>query len=1223
MRLLLLAFPMIVLLASSCAGREAITTEYLSDLPQCLTFHQQGWGELGINTCAFAAGQTPVKLRIKDTEYANGLGHHAPGEIILDLGGQYETFECEVGVQQLDQNVGSVVFQVFVDGKKRFDSGLMRASDTARPVKVSLKGADELRLVVTDGGDGITCDCADWVNARLTRAAGAKARPLPEPFDIAPFARVVTSDPSRMDGCRANRVQEFHAEDLFMETELRPTADGTYAVPVAESGAGCIGLQWIERRRLRDIGLYLARADGASPDGVRVQAWVGESTWQGQWKELKGQIEPGAAGWAFRIDTTANPDIRDGTRKIRWVFPKAKVAPTISKLWANTVSAYTTADVVARMDDPAQGQSAEVRIYNGTIIGDSGDVLQRTWNTAQPLNIKVRYSRTAVWKSDRTVLRFTLPSGSFGVAVDDLIANDCVYVKEAGLFAAKEPAKITLAECKRRVARQKTILQRVEEMPDHTLAQAMAKTRNPIQDSGPVMLSLACDNRKFVLQREGSLQFEQRPEEDERIATHPLQASCRMDPAFGTGKAAWAGRKLDRWVPEPYITYKEGDVTYTQRTCVVPSDQDNPSDLRWLSRKPLCISEFRIENPSKAAAEVSLRLAFMRDSENNKPAEVRAVDSGFAVEGNGRVLALIDTCGAAPLRARIDGGALVVSGSLPAGSAAFCAVSIPGWAVKPGDAGQLTGSWKASARLDDYWGYILSRSARIDVPDPLLSNVIKASQVHCLMAARNEANGARVAPWIASMVYGPLESECNSIIRGMLMLGHEDFARRCLDYYIHRYDPACFLTTGYTLMGTGWHLWTLGEYVALSGDTGWMRSVAPKVEKVCDWIVRQREKTMKLDSRGRKMPEYGLMPPGVLADWNVFSYHFSLNGYYYAGLEQAAEALATIGDPKAQSLLAAANDFRGEILRAYSWTRSLMPVRPLVLRHAQDGGVWVTGYPGQLYAPGPTNDFFPGEDANRSWAYDVELGAHQLVPQGVLDPHSPEVDRMMDHMEDVQFLASGWFDYPAERNETDWFNYGGFAKVQPYYCRNAEIYAMRDDVKPFIRSYFNSLAAMLNTEVLSFWEHFHSSGAWNKTHETGYFLQQTRFMMVMERATGGSDTPVGLPAAKGGDALWLAPFVTNNWMKDGMTVSAAKVPTRFGPVSYWITSHAGQGYIEARIDPPTRSTPSEIVIRLRHPEGRRMRRVTVNGAPTNDFDADREIVRIRPTDGRIAVRAEY
>jgi len=55
---------------------------------------------------------------------------------------------------------------------------------------------------------------------------------------------------------------------------------------------------------------------------------------------------------------------------------------------------------------------------------------------------------------------------------------------------------------------------------------------------------------------------------------------------------------------------------------------------------------------------------------------------------------------------------------------------------------------------------------------------------------------------------------------------------------------------------------------------------------------------MKLDLRGQKMPEYGLVPPGVLGDWNRYAYYFYINGYYYAGMDACAQALAAIGDPR-------------------------------------------------------------------------------------------------------------------------------------------------------------------------------------------------------------------------------------------------------------------------------------------------------------------------------------
>ena len=103
-------------------------------------------------------------------EFATGLGTHATSEVVYDLDQGYQTFEAWVGVD--DEMAGyiesSVVFQVFGDGQKLFDSGVMRLKDPAKRVSVALVGLSELKLVVTDAGDGITCDHADWAEAALT-----------------------------------------------------------------------------------------------------------------------------------------------------------------------------------------------------------------------------------------------------------------------------------------------------------------------------------------------------------------------------------------------------------------------------------------------------------------------------------------------------------------------------------------------------------------------------------------------------------------------------------------------------------------------------------------------------------------------------------------------------------------------------------------------------------------------------------------------------------------------------------------------------------------------------------------------------------------------------------------------------------------------------------------------------------------------------------------------
>ncbi len=69
--------------------------------------------------------------------------------------------------RRVEDGAGSVVFQIFADERKVFDSGVMRGKQPAKKVSVPLDGVEELLLLVTDAGDGINCDHADWADAQL------------------------------------------------------------------------------------------------------------------------------------------------------------------------------------------------------------------------------------------------------------------------------------------------------------------------------------------------------------------------------------------------------------------------------------------------------------------------------------------------------------------------------------------------------------------------------------------------------------------------------------------------------------------------------------------------------------------------------------------------------------------------------------------------------------------------------------------------------------------------------------------------------------------------------------------------------------------------------------------------------------------------------------------------------------------------------------------------
>ena len=205
---------LVVMLASMAYAQEQTTAPvYISDIQGAIILNSQDWGELGIDCCAHAPGQQGLPMQIKDRGYQKGLGSHANGRIVIDLGGAYSTFEAEVGVQWQGGGPGTVSFKVLADDKEIFNSGRMTESTPAKLVNVSVVGAQELTLVAATEGSITNC-AANWAQARLTRSATPVADVAFETVDIAPFGRMVTWDPARMDGCRNNRFQDFTVEDL-------------------------------------------------------------------------------------------------------------------------------------------------------------------------------------------------------------------------------------------------------------------------------------------------------------------------------------------------------------------------------------------------------------------------------------------------------------------------------------------------------------------------------------------------------------------------------------------------------------------------------------------------------------------------------------------------------------------------------------------------------------------------------------------------------------------------------------------------------------------------------------------------------------------------------------------------------------------------------------------------------------------------------------------------
>jgi alpha-galactosidase len=146
-----------------------VGTGFLGD--QAWTYAASEWGPVEKN---HSNGETGAgdghTLTLAGTTFAKGLGMHAPSALEYRLGGACTRFRASIGVDDEVANHGSIVFQVWADGVKIFDSGVMTGASATKSVDVDLSGRTELRLQAI-AVDSTSSDHGDWANARVVCAS--------------------------------------------------------------------------------------------------------------------------------------------------------------------------------------------------------------------------------------------------------------------------------------------------------------------------------------------------------------------------------------------------------------------------------------------------------------------------------------------------------------------------------------------------------------------------------------------------------------------------------------------------------------------------------------------------------------------------------------------------------------------------------------------------------------------------------------------------------------------------------------------------------------------------------------------------------------------------------------------------------------------------------------------------------------------------------------------
>jgi len=128
-------------------------------------------------------------LKTNRQVYSQGMGVHAPCELVYEVKPEYRRFVALAGADENLISVSngsnlarypSVVFKVFIDGKEAAASPVMRVLSPAWRFDVGIpEGAKRISLVAMDAGDGSREDFADWANAGFIVNSSARQSPIP------------------------------------------------------------------------------------------------------------------------------------------------------------------------------------------------------------------------------------------------------------------------------------------------------------------------------------------------------------------------------------------------------------------------------------------------------------------------------------------------------------------------------------------------------------------------------------------------------------------------------------------------------------------------------------------------------------------------------------------------------------------------------------------------------------------------------------------------------------------------------------------------------------------------------------------------------------------------------------------------------------------------------------------------------------------------------------
>ncbi|MEK7403513.1 MAG: hypothetical protein AAB225_00250 [Acidobacteriota bacterium] len=801
--------------------------------------------------------------------------------------------------------------------------------------------------------------------------------------------------------------------------------------------------------------------------------------------------------------------------------------------------------------------------------------------------------------SPRLTVRMN-PEGTrgFTVTTDQLREEKALWIPSLRVYVAAGEQPVAFADHRKQLAawQGRRVLDRVRRDPEATYEQYKARWADmgdvaythPQQRGPGHIVCLTWDSAipKFGIDRRAGVWNDYGNADRFQFWFELADSTAGID-------RVWRGQSLHDGLPVITTKFEREGVSYEVEQFAYPLN--GPPAERRGDIPMVLLQRVKAIELAGTARRISIAMAHRRQFPKEFSGQLVRQDRGGAVlfVDTSQQRALFAIQGAGEVRStgvrdyqreqrRLDA---TVFEPLPARGTRQFVVKLPSATVGPDDQDTLLALDYDAARAATlkFWTGYLERGAQFRVPEKAVNDLVRTTLWHALRLPRRHGGQGEEVPidlpysnFAYSQTGTPWPVNQAVYVDYMLydLRGYHSISFEELRAQFRNNQEASGHLKGVAnwVVYTPGMLYAVAQHYLLSHDRKSLEALLPYALKSLDWCLEEIRRAADRPGAARGLV---LGPLNDGTGEGVWAFN---QAYMYAGLSLFGQVLEEIGHPRAQQALEAGRAIRRDIARGFGAAAASSPLVQL------RDHTWIPYVPCEALTHGRILDQW--------YPTDVDTGAVHLVRLGALSPRDELADSLLNDHEDNLFLK-GW----------------GLAN-EPVYNQQATAYLLRDDPKAAIRAFYSYMASAFSHSVLEPVEHRWTHGQYFGPPSTdGAFFELLRNMLVHE---GENETLV----------LGLA--TPRKWLEDGKKIEVRQAPTWYGRLSLLIESRAASGQIRATIEPPDRRNPRLLLLRLRHPQAKGIRSVTVNGKTWTDFDPRREWLRLpNPEQRRYEVVADY